>query len=483
MKQSVKSVNSRLNLLLIRGNPTFMDMIVGIPIGLVYIAPIAEQRGHYVEILDLGLESEPDRVLSQKLQERNWDLVGLSCMTAEFEGAEIVARQVKEFDPEIKVIFGGQHPTMVVEGVLAQPYCDFLCIGEGESTFGHFLDVFSSGGDMVDVLGLAWKSNLGELKRNAPRPAIEDVDSIPFPAYHLLDLDRYVEAESARYTAKYDRSIQIFSSRGCPWHCSYCHDLFGKQFRPRSPENLLAEIKMLYEDYNIQEFMVEDDIFNFDMDRAKKICDLIVEEGLEIGLQFGNGVRLERLDEELMEKLAAAGTHHLCIAIESASPRIQSITKKYLKLHMVNDVVSWAKKYKIHVLGFFMMGFPTETVEEINMTIRFACQTDLDEALFSIVIPYAGTDLNKQVVEGGFYNSNYNPDPLHEVVRIETPDFNFKTLKGLQRRAYMMFFLTRFRFVKMLPKLLNVRSSKRYIKAIERHFFPEFMSGEASRTN
>jgi len=483
MPQLKEPKSCQLSVLLIRGKPTFMDMIVGIPIGLVYVAPIAEQRGHHVEILDLALESDPVRVLSGKLQERSWDVVGLSCMTAEFEGAELVARQVKEFNPDIQIIFGGQHPTMVMEEVLAQPYCDFLCMGEGEETFGHFLDVSSSGGDMAEVLGLGWKDGAGETRKNAPRPAIEDVDSIPFPAYHLLDLDRYVEAESARYTAKYDRSIQIFSSRGCPWHCTYCHDLFGKQFRPRSPENVLAEIKMLYEDYNIQEFMVEDDIFNFDMDRAKKICDLIVEEGLEIGLQFGNGVRLERLDEELMEKLAAAGTHHLCIAIESASPRIQSLTRKNLKLHMVNDVVGWAKKYKIHILGFFMMGFPTETVEEMNMTIRFACQTDLDEALFSIAIPYAGTELSKQVLESGSYDPGYTPDLLHEVLRIETPEFNFKTLKRLQRKAYMKFFLTRFRFVKMLPKLLDVRSSKRYIKAIERHFLPEFMSGEASRTN
>ena len=483
MPQTVESASRKLNVLLIRGKPTFMDMIVGIPIGLVYVAPIAEQRGHHVAILDLALESDPTPILSDKLQERNWDLVGLSCMTAEFEGTEIVARQVKEFNPGIQIIFGGQHPTMVMEEVLAQSYCDFLCVGEGEETFGHFLDVFSCDGDMTEVLGLAWKDGAGETRKNAPRPAIQDVDAIPFPSYHLLDLDRYVEAESARFTAKYDRSIQIFSSRGCPWHCTYCHDLFGKTFRPRSPENLLAEIKMLHDEYNIREFMVEDDIFNFDMDRAKKICDLIVEEGLEIGLQFGNGVRLERLDEELMQKLAAAGTHHLCIAIESASPRIQSLTKKYLKLHMVNDVVGWAKKYKIHVLGFFMMGFPSETLEEINMTIRFACQTDLDEALFSIVIPYAGSALSKQVVEEGWYDPGYTPDLLHEVVRIETPDFDFKTLKRLQRKAYAMFFLTRFRFVKMLPKLLDVRSSKRYIKAIERHFFPEFMSGEASRTN
>ena len=472
-----------MNILLIRGKPTFMDMIVGIPIGLVYIAPIAEQRGHHVEILDLGLEQDPEPVLFTKLKERQWDLVGLSCMTAEFEGAEIVAKQVKTFDPGIKVLFGGQHPSIVTDEVMAKEYCDFVCMGEGEETFGELLDVCSSGGDLSRVRGLAYKNGEGGFHKNPPRSYTEDVDSIPFPSYHLLDLDRYVEAESARYTPKYPRAIQIFTSRGCPWHCTYCHDLFGKQFRPRSPENVLKEMKMLYYDYKIQEFMIEDDIFNFDMDRAKKICDLIVEEGLEVGLQFGNGVRLERFDEELVRKLAEAGTHHMAIAIESASPRVQKLTKKNLKLHMVKDVISWTNKYKINTLGFFMVGFPTETIEEINMTIRFAAETNLDEALFSIVIPYHGTELSRQVLDSGSYDPDDPTDHLHEVVKIRTNDFDFKKLKKMQRKAYFMFFMTRFRFLRMLPKLLSVRSSKKYLKAIERNFLPESLQREASRVN
>lgn len=472
-----------MNILLIRAKPTFMDMIVGIPIGLVYIAPIAERRGHHVEILDLALEQNPDPILHAKLKERHWDLVGLSCMTAEFEGAEIVARQVKAFDPRLKIVFGGQHPTIVTDEVMAKEYCDFVCVGEGEETFEELLEVCSSGEDLSRVRGLAYKNGDGGFHKNPARPSIADVDALPFPAYHLLDLDRYVEAESARYTPRFPRAIQIFTSRGCPWHCTYCHDLFGKTFRPRNPENVLEEMKLLYYKYNIQEFMVEDDIFNFDMDRAKKICDMIVDEGMKVGMQFGNGVRLERLDEELVRKLAAAGTHHIAIAIESASPRVQKLTRKNLKLHMVKDVVGWTHKYKINTLGFFMIGFPTETPEEIKMTIRFACETDLDEALFSIVIPYHGTELSRQVLGSGLYDPNDPTDHLHEVVKIKTADFDFRTLKRLQRRAYLMFFLTRFRFVKMLPKLLSIRSSKKYLKAIERNFLPESLQAEASRVN
>lgn len=469
-----------MNILLIRGKPTFMDFILGIPIGLAYIAPVAEARGHYVDILDLGLESNPEEALHSRLQERKWRLAGFTCMTAEWEGAIQAARIVKSHDPTTLTIFGGQHPTIVTEEVLKNDFADFVCVGEGEATFGEFVDALEFGRDLREVPGIAFKTQQGAVSRSPARAPIEDVDGIPLPAYHLLDLDRYAVAESARHTPKYQRAIQIFTSRGCPWHCVYCHDLFGKKFRPRSPDHVLAEMKLLYEDYGIQEFMIEDDIFNFDMDRAKKICDLIVESRMTVSLQFGNGVRLERLDEELIRKLAAAGTHHMCIAIESASPRLQKLMKKYLKLYQVHDVVGWSRKYGISTLGFFMIGFPTETVEEMNMTIRFACETDLDEALFSVVVPYAGTELSHRILQEELYDEI---DPVHQIPRVRTSDFDFHTLKRMQRKAYLHFFLSRFRFLRMLPKLFQIRSSLKYLRAIERHFLPGFLRREASRVN
>lgn len=460
-----------------------MDFIIGIPIGLAYIAPIAERKGHYVEILDLALEKDPDQVLKRKIGERRWDVAGFTCMTAEWEGACHAGDQLKKLSRETLTVFGGQHPTILTEDVLSESFVDFVCLGEGEATFGELLDMVERRGSPTNVRGLAFKSSSGERMVNPPRPPIEDVDRIPLPSYHLLDLDRYAVAESARHTPRYKRAIQIFTSRGCPWHCTYCHDLFGKKFHARSPEHVLAEMKMLYYDYRIQEFMIEDDIFNFDMDRAKRICDLIVESGMEVALQFGNGVRLERLDKELIEKLAAAGTHHMCIAIESASPRIQRVMKKYLKLHMINDVVQWSRQVGIETLGFFMIGFPTETLEEIKMTIRFACQTDLDEALFSIVIPYAGTEMSHQILQEQLYDASDIETHLHQVPRIRTSEFDFETLKSLQRRAYFLFFLTRFRFLRMLPKLFRVRSSMKYLRAIERNFLPGFLQKEVSRIN
>jgi radical SAM superfamily enzyme YgiQ (UPF0313 family) len=154
--------------------------------------------------------------------------------------------------------------------------------------------------------------------------------------------------------------------------------------------------------------------------------------------------------------------------------------RKNLKLNQVHDVVNWSNKYGIETLGFFMIGFPTETVEEINMTIRFASRTRFDEALFSIVIPYPGTELSHQIIEQGLYDETGHVEKVH---RIRTEEFDFKELKKLQRKAYLTFFLSRFRFIKMLPKLFRVRSSLKYLRAIERNLLPSFLSREASRIN
>ncbi|HEY3131588.1 MAG TPA: radical SAM protein [Acidobacteriota bacterium] len=475
-----------MKILLVRAKPTFMDMILGIPIGLAYCAAVVEKEGHEVDILDLALESSVQAahaVLRERLRKTKYDLAGLTCMTVEYEGARETAQVIKQCDPSLRIVFGGQHPTIESDEVINNGVCDFIVAGEGEDTFADLVTALQSGRDPWTVPGILFHKN-GAALRTMPRSVTVDIDALPWPAYHLLELERYFLMESARYTPKHKRAIQIFTSRGCPWRCTYCHDLFGKKFRGRSAENVFGEMYMLYKQYGVREFMVEDDIFNLDIPRAKKICDLIInsEMNKKVYMQFGNGLRLECFDEELVRKLAQAGTHHIAVAIESASPRIQKLIKKNLHLNKAKDVLSWTRKYGINTLGFFMIGFPTETVDEIKQTIAFARKTDLDEALFSIVIPYAGTEINKMVFEQGLYDPDEVARHGTKVVTIKSEHFDFYTLKKLQQRAYLTFFLTKGRFFRMMPKLLSISSSKKYLKAIERNFL-SYGGDATSRVN
>ncbi len=473
-----------MKILLLRAKPDFMDMVIGIPIGLTMIAAMAERLNHEVEILDLALEKDQqsaDHRLEAKLQGKRYDLVGITAMTVEYEAAVCVARRIKQYDPKVPVVFGGQHSTIKAEEVVSQDFCDYVVRGEGEEVFSGFITCLASGGSLDHVKGLTFKRN-GEVVQTADQEAILDLDSLPYPAYHLLEVERYFAASSARAATKHKRCMQVFTSRGCPWRCTYCHDLFGKSFRGRSPENVLGELKLLYDRWGIREYMVEDDIFNLDMDRAKKIFDLVYEYLPDVYFQFGNGLRLERFDEELVRKMAEGGTHYICIAIESASPRIQKMIKKNLKLEKSAQALSWMRKYKIRTLGFFMIGFPTETLEEIEQTIEYASHLDLDEALFSIATPYPGTELNKQVMEMSLYDPDLVSRGGEEFQLIKTEQFDYATLRKLQRRAYRSFFLSKFRYIRMIPKLVNVNSSMKYLRAIERNFLA-YGAAKTSRIN
>jgi anaerobic magnesium-protoporphyrin IX monomethyl ester cyclase len=461
-----------MRILLLRAKPDFMDMVIGIPSGLAWIASTAERLNHEVEILDLALEKRQDvadRILESRVKAKKYDLVGVTAMTVEYESAARAARMVKQLDPQVQIVFGGQHATIKPEEVVSEDFCDYVVKGEGEAVFAELITALSTGGSLENVKGVAFKRN-GEIRRADDHDPIMDLDRLPWPAYHLLEVERYFKATSARTSPKNERCIQIFTSRGCPWRCTYCHDLFGKSFRARSAENVLGEIKMLYDQWGIREFMIEDDIFNMDMVRAKKVFDLIKENGIRAHFQFNNGLRLERFDEELVRKMAEGGTHFIAIAVESASPRIQKMIKKNLRLDKAAEALSWMRKYKIRTLGFFMLGFPTETVEEINETIRFASELDIDEALFSIATPYPGTELNKQVMEMDLYDPDLVSRGGEVYQLIKTEDFDFKTLKKLQRKAYLTFFFSRYRLLRMLPRLLSVNSSMKYLRAIERNF-------------
>ncbi len=460
----------------------YADVVAGIPIGIAVLAAVAELKGHKVHILDIGLDKDHVGALGQAFETGSWDIAGISCMSVEFLGGLDAAAEIRRLSPSTHVIFGGQHPTIMPEQAMKAACIDSICIGEGEDVWSEFLDRMSSNLSLEGIAGL-WFQHEGRVTRNAPRNSYVDVDSVPMPAYHLLDIERYFDLDFVRFPTVDRRAIQVFTSRGCPYRCIYCHDLFGKKFRGRKPELVWEEIKFLYDTYGIREFMVEDDIFNMDLSRAKQICDLVISSGLKLGFQFGNGVRLERFDEELMKKLAMAGTHHMAIAVESANNRIQKLIKKNLKLDRFNEVLGWARKYRIETLGFFMLGFPGETIVEINQTIRFACDSYFDEALFSIATPYAGTELNDLVRATGAYEGGSDfHDEWEGVVQIKSDEWDQRKLRWLQRKAYFLFFLTRFRFIKIVLKLRSPRMFRRYWAAFTRNFMP-FFEPQKSRIN
>lgn len=213
----------------------------------------------------------------------------------------------------------------------------------------------------------------------------------------------------------------------------------------------MDEIRLLYDKYQVREFVIWDDTFTMDIDRAKKICDMITEAGLDITIQLRGGVRVEQMDEELMAKLKKAGVETMCVGIESAVWRVQKMIKKNLKIEKVDDLLTLASKYGITTIGLMMLGFPGEKVIEIKQSYRWAASSELDYTFYSIVTPYPGTELHDIAVREGYFSQDGNFTSMNVMIpHMETPDIKSSRLKWLQVIAYLTFYIRPRRLLRII---------------------------------
>jgi len=409
------------------------------PIGLGYLASSLEASSIPVEILDCGgMGYTRDQLLgivARAISATDPDIVGVGCYTPQVDLAEVVARQVKAVKRDCTVVLGGPHPTMDPLGSTNIPNVDIAVVGEGEKTIVKVVEALEGRGDLSGVEGIVYRRD-ERVVRNPDRRPIENLDEIPFPAYHLFpDFKLSLEIDAHGVMTRRHPYMPIITSRGCPFGCIYCHKVHGKSFRARSPENVLEEMRLLYHKYRVREFHVEDDCFNLDLDRAKRFADLVAESGLNVALKFPNGLRADRIDEELIVKLKRAGTYSISLGVETASPRVMKIIGKSLDLQRVRDSAGLALKHGLQVRGFFMVGFPGETKDDIRQTIDFAQNLGIHFASFSVATPFPGTELHRIARENGYIGDRRPSQLPYANPMIETPDFTLEEIKKLKRRA------------------------------------------------
>ena len=367
--------------------PTLMP-----PLGCMYLASYLRRNGDVeVRIIDMTAEQMPYSRLAREIEAWGPDLVGVSALTYESDGMDRVASVAKSVRADLPVVVGGPHPSAYTERVMTHEHIDYAVVGEGELTFESLVDALRSGGDIAGIDGLALRED-GELRINPRERWVGDLDTLPFPAWDLIPLKTYKKFVRMSRCGMNDYMV-IFTTRSCPYKCLYCHQVFGKGYRTRSPENVLAEMRTLHDTYGIRHFEIIDDIFNLDLPRAKRIFDMIVESGMRVRLTFPNGVRGDHLDEEFFVKARRAGVVFMAFAVETASPRLQRKLQKNIDLDKIRANILLARKHGIFCHGFFMLGFPTETREELLATSKFAVTSALHTANIFVVNPYEGTGL------------------------------------------------------------------------------------------
>lgn len=396
-----------LRILLVKPYQPSTIPIMTPPLGLLCIAScLREQFGSDVEVrvLDMWIQRRGALDLEKDLREFQPHVVGVSALNFEAEEAGRIAHVTRTELPDAIVALGGpfSHGRQNLARIKATSLYDWIFDGEADLAFPAAVERWFLGDRFLgDVKGLTYRDEAGRFHTNEQKVGgpplagtIGDLDDLPFAAWDLVDFDAYARGVNNNGNMRGTRYAPLFTSRGCPFLCTYCHDIFGKKFRGRSVENVLAEARLLREKYGVDEFQIIDDIFNLNSRRMKEICRGLIP--LKVNICFPNGLRGDILDEEGVDLLVKAGMYQVAVAIETVTPRLQDMIKKRLHLDRLLDAVRWMAERGVAVKGFFMLGFPTETLEEIENTIQFAVKSDLAHAMFSLVTPQPGTPLYEE---------------------------------------------------------------------------------------
>lgn len=391
------------------------------PMGLMCLAAYLRKCcGAEVRIVNQKLHNVSNEALVQEAVRFGADIVGLAALTPSAYRLRAVSELLRRALPKAPVIIGGPHVS-AFEGAALESVCaDAAVVGEGELAFERIVQVWREGGSLSEVPGLYWR----EREEGAPvtknpgaLPCIQDLDSLPFAAYDLIDLPSYWKRQSMPPIPR-RRYVSLFSSRGCPFQCSWCHHIFGKRFRMHSAERILDEAAHLTKTYGVDDVEFLDDIFNYDHERTTEFCDLVTKRNLKIRIAFPNAIRADIVTEEEMEGLVAAGMYFCSFALESGSPRIQQVTGKHLNIPRFLKTVERAVDHGVFSNGFAMLGFPTETKEDMQMTLDVACNSPLHTASFFTVTPFPNTEL---------YNTAMTNCP-EQLAQIDYEDMDFNSM-------------------------------------------------------
>ncbi|MFQ6125955.1 MAG: B12-binding domain-containing radical SAM protein [Candidatus Heimdallarchaeota archaeon] len=416
------------------------------PLGLAYIAAVLEEAGYRPKILDaqslgLSLKEFVDRV--QRLRP---DILGVQTFTPSFGETLDVAVQSKAIGIPW-VVLGGAHPTLAPDETLTlgRGHIDLVIRGEAEYTFLELVRRLELGKSLTDLRGISYQEN-GQIMHNPDARLIDNLDSLPFPARHLLPMDVY-RIFSTRLAA-----TTAISSRGCPYNCSFCtvSHFYGRHWRMRSATNIADELELL-SDYGTIAIAFVDDLFGLNPRRVRELCREIRRRRLDEALIWGATVRAD-IKSSLLKSMADAHCKMVFVGVESAKQKTLDNVKKGITLTKVKDFFKHVKRNHIGTIGSFALGFPGETKQDILATIEWAITLNPNLAVFTLATPYPGTAFWEECIKKGWVKEEeYHMYNLFNPV-IETIQLTLEDLKVLLRYAYKRFYL---RFKKLAEEYLR----------------------------
>ncbi len=382
------------------------------PLGLAFLASYIRREGYNPIIIDLNIEDYSDKDISERVRQYNPIVIGFSFMTNQYGECLRLAGLIKSSIRSTYIAVGGPHVSALSKEILQESIAiDFSVIGEGEITFVELLKALESGdSNFHHINGICYREN-GSIVQTKPRDLIEDVDSLPFPAWDLIRVEKY-----SVFSIEEGNTFALLSSRGCPGQCTFCdsHTIFGRKFRARTARNIFSEIEFLHKKYGMTKFDFVDDMITLRKDRILELCQLIKESG--ISFRWMSNARVNTLDEEMMKAMQESGCIRIDVGVESGDPVVRKIAKKRTTNEQIINVHKWAKEIGIQIGAFVMVGNLGETMESVKMTADLLKDIG-EDVMISISCPFPGTDLYKIAREKGYLRvkdwSRYTTSPTY----------------------------------------------------------------------
>lgn len=442
-------------------NPRFrlpIDTRTTAHLGLAYLAAMSERRGDKVVIFDADVEEQP---IEEFVQEYKPQIVGITANTPQVKQAWRTAKAIKEVH-DCLIVLGGPHVSVLPEESCEKPYVDVVVRGEGEETWievcatledylkdqpeyktEQFLapekDIFA------DMLGVTYKTSDGRIHSNPDRTPIADLDSLPWPAYHLFKMERYTNLQPATDHVDGARSFSIMTSRGCPYRCTFCsQSIMPIKWRSRSAESVIAEWRHLVVDLGAQEIGVLDDSANIRVKRLEELATCLINEKLNhVPWIFVNGIRANLASKEMLGLLKQAGLKRTAFGVESGDPEILKSIDKKVDHDTIRQAFQNAKEVGLETIAFMIIGLPGETRETMQRTIDFAIELDPVIANFSMMTPYPGTKVYEIVKRQGRFLINDWEDYVffEQKARYEMGEMTAELVEEMYRKAYRDFYL------------------------------------------
>ncbi|MBN2054669.1 radical SAM protein [bacterium] len=454
---------------LIRGNerpdphtPIREANVTGIypPLGLAYLAGSLLRAGHEVRIIDAhALNLSPAQVAAIVVERRD-ELAGVTSTSLNWLRTIRIIRALRAAAPAIRIVAGGPHLALFAGASMAIGELDAAICCEGEEALPELVEVYAGGGEPRAVAGVVYRNADGEVVENPPRPPITDLDATGFPVYELLPVTRYRALTIQRpfYT--------MITSRGCPHRCGFCSQIYaGGAFRQRSPGDVVEEMAFYVEHRGAREIILFDETFTIGERRVLEICELIRQRGLRF--RWNIRARADTITAPLARALKAAGCYSIHVGIESGADEILRRMRKDISLAQAEQALAISREAGLETRGYFMLGYPGETIATMAATIACSLRLPLDWASFSITVPQPATEIMADAVRTGLMPGDYwlryaAGDPPGPLPYFTTHEYDESALERLLYSAYRRFYgrpstiariVTSGRLLRTLPEL------------------------------